>query len=178
MTRAEEERMEPTVEIAKRLAQSLPQPVSTPTEAPTSSSASPTCGCDGLGYIPSAHGYAPCVCQVERRIAKELPPRFQQARLDHFPKPIVEKVGSWLSNPREGLLLSGPVGTGKTHLAAAIVRRQILRSKKAVFRRLVEFYAAIRETYRLNASEIDVLSPYLEAPFLVLDDLGAGGLTD
>jgi len=43
---------------------------------------------------------------------------------------------------------------------------------------IAELYAALRECCRLNTSEAEVLRPYAAAPLVVLDDLGAGGLTD
>ena len=85
---------------------------------------------------------------------------------------------SWLKSPGEGLLLSGTVGSGKTHLAAAIVRERIEHGTTASFRRMADFYAALRESYRTNVSEAEVVRPYVDSPLMVLDDLGAGSLTD
>ena len=124
------------------------------------------------------HGLVPCVCQRERRIQRELSPRYQEARLADFPPAIQEAVERGLDAPGDGLLITGPAGTGKTYLACALVRWRLEQDKPAAFRRLAEFYKSLRESYRLNASEVEVTRAYLEEPFLVLDDLGAGGLTD
>jgi DNA replication protein DnaC len=78
----------------------------------------------------------------------------------------------------DGLLITGPAGTGKTHLAAAIVRMLMEQGHRAVFRRSAEFYAALRETYGGGITERSVVRPLLEAPHLVFDDLGAGSLSD
>lgn len=87
-------------------------------------------------------------------------------------------VEKWLASPGDGLFITGPVGTGKTHLAAAIVRCRLERGRRAVFYRTAEFFAAIRESYDRNTGERAVVDPLLTTPFLVLDDLGAGSLSD
>jgi DNA replication protein DnaC len=46
------------------------------------------------------------------------------------------------------------------------------------FGRCAELYAALRESYRLGESEDSVLRPYFSKRFLILDDLGAGSLSD
>jgi chromosomal replication initiation ATPase DnaA len=131
-----------------------------------------------LGYVNVEGGVRPCACQRERRILEELPPRFHQARLRDFPPTVVQQLTAWLESPGDGLLITGPAGTGKAHLAAAILRWRVEHGKWATFRRLAEFYQALRESYRLNTSEADVLRPYIEGKFVVLDDLGGGALSD
>lgn len=148
--------------------------------SPTSPSNNQPCPCGGVGYVPGERGYVPCPCQLERRIARELPERFRQARLADFTPAVIQTVRAWLSNPKEGLLFTGPVGAGKTHLAAAIVRERFETNRKATFRRFADFYAEIRECFsgKTDTSEREILRPYLEDPFLVVDDLGSGSLSD
>lgn len=50
--------------------------------------------------------------------------------------------------------------------------------REAIFRRSADLYSRLREAYRANESVASVLEEYSEAPFLVLDDLGAGSLSD
>lgn len=120
----------------------------------------------------------PCICQRARRIKSELPPRFHEARLTDFPTAIVDFVTAWLAKPGDGLLLQGPAGTGKTHLAAAIIRARIEAGRRAIFRRAADLYAGLRQSYQGSGTEEALLREYTEAPLLVLDDLGAGALTD
>lgn len=76
----------------------------------------------------------------------------------------------------KGLLLFGPHGVGKTHLAAGILK-EVIRTKGArgFFFETRELLRMVRETFNRGnqETEMDVLAPVLEADLLVLDDLGA-----
>jgi DNA replication protein DnaC len=170
--------MEAVTEIVKRVEQSLPRPVSTITESRTPNSQAECAACDGNGWISDNGSTKPCACQREKRIERELPLRYRRAKLSDFSLKVQEHVGRWLRSPGEGLLLSGVVGSGKTYLAAAIVRERVEHGSAASFRRMSELYTALRESFHTNVSEAEVLRPYLSAPLIVLDDLGAGGLSD
>jgi DNA replication protein DnaC len=79
-----------------------------------------------------------------------------------------------------GLLFAGPVGTGKTHLAAAILRGLIEKGVPCLF---YEFGALLKEIQNTfdpvsQASGLKVLAPVYEAEVLVLDELGASKPTD
>lgn len=79
----------------------------------------------------------------------------------------------------EGFLLHGKVGTGKTHLLAAIVRRLTL--EKGIACRFVEFthlLGDIREQFDQGRSEAAVLEPLAEVPVLAVDELGKGQNTE
>jgi DNA replication protein DnaC len=83
-----------------------------------------------------------------------------------------------MANMGDGLLLRGGPGTGKTHLAAAIIRHQIEHGLKCSFFPVAKLYSDLREAFRLNASAVDIVKPCMQSPLIVLDDLGAGALTD
>ncbi len=77
----------------------------------------------------------------------------------------------------KGLLIMGPVGTGKTHLAVAALR-QIMREKIPPVRgRFVDFTSLVLEiqmTFNGSGSSREILHPLVEAELLVVDELGAG----
>ncbi len=119
-----------------------------------------------------------CECTIERRVFERLPRRYRRADLTDFPREVDRAALRWLGNPGDGLLISGPVGTGKTYLAAAIVAAQLRARIDSHFFRCSELYSDLRESLRANASEEYVLRRYVEPRYVALDDLGAGGLTD
>jgi DNA replication protein DnaC len=74
-----------------------------------------------------------------------------------------------------GLLLMGPCGTGKTHLAVAALKQLVLRGHDGLFYDYRELLKQIQDSYSLEnaATEMGVLEPVLTAELLLLDDLGA-----
>ena len=84
--------------------------------------------------------------------------------VDQFP--VVDK----------GLLFYGDNGVGKTHLAVALMKEVIRRKgARAVFFETRDLLKLVRDTYnnQVEATELEVLRPALEADLLVLDDIGA-----
>jgi DNA replication protein DnaC len=79
-----------------------------------------------------------------------------------------------------GLLFMGPVGVGKTHLAAAILRGLIEKGFGCLFYESGSLLKAIQDSYNpiAKTSEMRVLAPVFQAEVLVLDELGATVPTD
>lgn len=80
-----------------------------------------------------------------------------------------------------GLLISGPVGVGKTHIAVSILKGLTERGGfKCLFYEFGALLKEIQGSYNPNtqASELSVLAPVLNADVLVLDELGASKPTD
>lgn len=71
-----------------------------------------------------------------------------------------------------GLLLAGSTGTGKTHLASAMVNIRIDQGKEAVFCTVPELLADIRRAIRSDQETTELMEIIKTAEFLVLDDLG------
>lgn len=84
--------------------------------------------------------------------------------------PVVEK----------GLLLTGSVGVGKTHLAVAILRGLIAKGVPGIFCEFGSLLKQIQDSYNpiSQTSEMRVLAPVYQAEVLVLDELGATMPTD
>ncbi|MGD9563373.1 MAG: ATP-binding protein [Pyrinomonadaceae bacterium] len=80
----------------------------------------------------------------------------------------------------QGILLMGPVGVGKTHLAVSIIKGLAERGFSSLFYEFGSLLKEIQDSYNPNtrSSELAVLGPVLRADILVLDELGASKPTD
>jgi DNA replication protein DnaC len=80
---------------------------------------------------------------------------------------------------KQGLLLIGSIGVGKTHLAVGIIQALILdkedKSVPCLFCDYRELLKEIQNSYNpaVQATELDILRPVLETEVLILDELGA-----
>jgi DNA replication protein DnaC len=79
-----------------------------------------------------------------------------------------------------GLVLSGTVGVGKTHLAVSVLKALTERGFGCLFYEFGTLLKEIQDSYNSDTrtSELRVLSPVLDAEILVLDELGASKPTD
>lgn len=79
------------------------------------------------------------------------------------------------TNPRAtGIMMIGPYGCGKTHLAAAILHQSAEDGVPGIFVVVPELLAKIRSSYNAHDGKADeIIEAAKEAPLLVLDDLGA-----
>ena len=114
-----------------------------------------------------------------------IPPRFSRAELDTFEHDMDTQRAAWRKATafvdafpvvERGLLLYGPHGVGKTHLAIGILKACIrAKGARAFFFETRELLRLVRDTYNrsVEETEMEVLAPLLGADLLVLDDLGA-----
>ncbi len=79
------------------------------------------------------------------------------------------------ADSEHGLLLMGPCGVGKTHLAIAAMKTIVLRGHSGLYYDYRELLKAIQDSYNAEsqATEMSVLEPVLKAEILVLDDVGS-----
>lgn len=117
----------------------------------------------------------------------EIPPRYFGKSLDNFGGHKTEvDVARCTIHAGQSVFLSGECGTGKTHLAVALMNwwyanRYTGRSLRgsALFLSAVEFFIALKNTFGdSGTSEDSVLSRYSSTPFLLIDDLGAEKISD
>ncbi len=80
-----------------------------------------------------------------------------------------------IAQTQESIVLFGPTGCGKTHLAVAIVREQ---RQRYLIVTVPDMLLKIRSTYNQDMSEEDAIAVYASVPVLVLDDLGAEKASD
>jgi DNA replication protein DnaC len=100
---------------------------------------------------------------------------------DNFPAmlPKKNKDGSGHISPpekeRNGLLITGNYGTGKTHLVTAISNQLIAGGIPVICMTMIDLLARIKQTFDRsdNATEADIMKIYEEVPLLVIDDIGS-----
>jgi DNA replication protein DnaC len=95
-------------------------------------------------------------------------------------KLVVQRFAEEFSPVREmqaepGLLLMGPCGVGKTHLAVSALKDVVLRGHSGLFYDYRELLKAIQDSYNpeSQSTEMSVLEPVLKTDLLVLDDVGS-----
>jgi len=157
--------------------------------------------CDGIGLVRvvNAHGQwvsRACECQEmqreERRLAAaRIPERYRQYTLDGYEtafrgadaslgrahltaRKFVEAYP--VDTAGKGLLFTGSIGVGKTHLAVGVLRRLVVeRGVRGLFCDYRELLKSIQNSYnpQVQTTELELLKPVFAAEVLVLDDLGA-----
>ena len=90
-------------------------------------------------------------------------------------------VAEYMTTRGSGILITGGVGTGKTHLAVATLRALITEYRAVgLFYDYSALLKQVQNTYNSSVSqtEFDVLAPVFQADVLVLDELGFVKRTD
>ena len=85
---------------------------------------------------------------------------------------------------RNGLFITGPKGTGKTHLAAAIANQLMQQGTPVICMTMIDLLERIKRTYEQNRqyggeiSEGNVLDTYKRVQLLIIDDMGKEPATE
>lgn len=152
--------------------------------------ARPKCDkCDDTEWVEGEDGVIRCDCwwtaRIRRLLAEaSIPEGYEHCRINTFDTEgrsdsvsrARDRVANWILDfrpQRRGLLLRGPQGTGKTHLAVAALRACVERARVRGF--FAEYGALLHEletSIRTNQPAAPILSPVIHADVLVLDDLG------
>jgi DNA replication protein DnaC len=150
--------------------------------------------CGGTGWVlESSEGHKrahPCICRAAslaraRLASAGIPQRYRDCTLENFSDNTLsltnarraarEFVDSYPA-AEAGLLLVGPAGRGKTHLACAILSELVMtKGATGLYVDFSDLLMKIQTSFRPDAdlSKESVLTPYAEAEILVLDELGA-----
>lgn len=77
--------------------------------------------------------------------------------------------------PSKGFIVSGPVGTGKTHLLCATLRHLTLELGVSTRYCEISFlFAEIRRGYSERRSELEAIQPLVDTDVLAIDEIGKG----
>jgi len=142
-----------------------------------------------------------CECQLEQRVARllnraSIPPRYEHCSFDSYDasfhgadrslvaahltaRQFVD--GYPVTTEGRGLLLTGSIGVGKTHLAVGILQALIVeKGVHGLFCDYRELLKEIQHSYnaQVATTELEILQPVFDAEVLVLDELGAAKPTD
>jgi DNA replication protein DnaC len=147
---------------------------------------------DGAGTMA-----VPCDCGMEDRATRvmdraRIPKRYEHCDFESYSTDVSENpqhtsslktakmfaekfVGEYPGNSEKGLMLMGPSGVGKTHLAVACLKELIRRGHQGLFCDYRELLKDIQASYNpgSESTELRILEPIRTAEVLVLDDLGA-----
>ena len=132
--------------------------------------------------------YAPCKWGEVRSLRgkfkhSQIPPKYFGKTFDDYKITIENNAAvtgaRWLAKNKswQGLYLYGDTGTGKTFLSALIAKEYISALKSVVFGDVPTLLAELRATFDKGGTE-QLLDRYCNCDLLVLDDLGAGQMTD
>ena len=161
------------------------------------------CEGSGLRIVERSDGTraaTECACRLARRDirkfeAARIPERYRDCSLDNFvpnqvqpnlsfQRALIEARGfvsshSWTMEG-DGLLITGRVGVGKTHLAVGILQALLTNGVKGLFVHGGDLLKQVQNSYNrsVETTEQEILKPIFAAQVLVLDELGAARKTD
>lgn len=135
----------------------------------------------------------PCRTPPPNRIVQlindaSIPARYVDASLEGFANftgngsAVVQVLHRWLQgfhqSHERGLLITGPVGVGKTYLLCALAHALALRGFSVRFVDFFQLLSQLRAAYSKNDSDLTYLQPLIDVDVLIIDELGKGRNSD
>jgi len=164
--------------------------------------------CGGAGYVLGKHEetfsqkvgpkqydvLGPCACRIlDQRVARyseaKVPAAHAAADFESYrafdeagakAKRVTQQfaLGYKRGARARGYVLSGPVGTGKTHLLAATLSHAVLEvGARAEYVEISHLYAEIRRGFQEGKSGGEIIKPLSEVELLAIDELGKGRMS-
>ena len=108
---------------------------------------------------------------------------FKETAENNYPfrvaKAYAERFEEISAKEKNGLYISGPVGTGKTHMVASIANELLNTGVKVICMTSVDMLAKIRATFKTESGNDDeVIREFKTADLLIIDDLGKEKATE
>lgn len=115
---------------------------------------------------------------LEHRLDEMLPPKYRDADMAQLPEALQERLNSWWARP-SWLYLTGPLGTGKTYGAAALVKDAWGRTFETgawanvpILMETLRRSFAQKEKGAATKKVADLIEQLCMADVAVLDDIG------
>ncbi len=162
--------------------------------------------CEGSGLVvverpDGSRAARECACRLERRAARviartKIPRRYEHCTLESYETAFPSATSSLKAAHRSarkfvesypletggtGLLLTGSIGVGKTHLAVGILQALVAeRGASGLFCDYRDLLKQVQNSYnrQVQSTELEILEPVFNAEVLLLDELGAQKPTD
>jgi DNA replication protein DnaC len=149
--------------------------------------------CFGLGMLDRDNQSVPChqppVSKVINNFNRaEIPAKYCDSTLEKFQnfsgngERVVNQVRNWQKQfkPRgsKGLIVTGPVGVGKTYLLAALARNFVEQGLSVRFTDFFQLLAELRAGFSEGKADSTILAPLINVDVLLIDELGKGRNSD